>query len=73
MKIWTKREPNKGYIPSDKVHFRGIPFEITSLSHWGANKDDTLEVIKDKIRQDKTEGIVYLNVNFDGIDCFISR
>jgi len=73
MKVWIKRDLNKGYIPSDKVSFRGQRFEATSLSNWNVSKNDPLEKIQKAIKTDTTDTIVYLNVNFDGVQAFMKR
>lgn len=101
MKIWTRKELNRGYIPSDKIRVRGIPFEYITLSrfdkeHLNSDKikkmvgnfravnriDQLIDYVKFFIKRSQEymdivkEGYhthLYLNINFDGIDCFISR
>ena len=86
MRIWTKTERWKGYIPSDKVDVRGIPFESCSISNFGINYKDTQSILIEDIKakivlsdfykeivKDGYHTHLYLNKNFDGVDCFISR
>ena len=101
IKIWTKTELNKGYIPSDKVTFRNVRFEDYSLSNFDKkylNYKKLKRMVKNfreenrikdlitylkwcitksiKYQKMKKEGYhthIYLNINIDGVDCFISR
>ena len=101
IKIWTKKELNKGCIMSDKVTFRGVRFEIYGLSNFDnkyLNNNTIIQILKDcdnyprlkevinyikhwiqqseKYKQMVKDGYhthIYLNINFDGVDCFLSR
>lgn len=98
IKIWTKKELRKGYMPSDKVTFRGVRFEDYGLNNFGLDHDIVKEllqdymntkpyayfiktlkswiVMSDKFKQMEAEDYhthIYLNLNNDGVDCFISR
>lgn len=105
MKLYTRTEINKGYIPSDKQHLKIkddlIPFEIFGLSNfldkenyeefefeYNRDKNNKLSreiLIKQLIqtiiqsntyKEIEEEGYhkyLYLNINSDGVDCFISR
>ena len=43
MKIYHKTELNKGYIPSDKLHYKGIPFESFGLKNFGIDHNPIVE------------------------------
>lgn len=101
IKIWTKKELRKGYIPSDKVTFRGVRFESYGLSNFDERYLETekikrmmanfraensikelIEYVKFTITQsfkfyemqkEDYHTHIYLNINNDGVDCFISR
>lgn len=101
LKIWTKKELLKGSILSDKITYRGVRFEIFSLSNFDkehlnhlkikrmvdnfrreGNINQLIEYIKFFIflsplyKKMQSEGYhthIYLNVNFEGVDCYLSR
>lgn len=101
IKIWTQKELNRGYIPSDKITRRGVRFEHIGLSHFNEkylnsekmkrmvvnfrkeNKINELiifikSIIVESERYKKivSEGYhthIYLNINYDGVDCYLNR
>lgn len=101
MKILIKQEITKGHIPSDKITYRGVPFESFSLDFFDGNylkhkkitrmvknfrKEnrmiELIDYLKFFVRRSKKYKLmikenyhthIYLNINFDGVDCFISR
>ena len=101
IKIWTKKDLSKGFIPNDKITYRGVSFEIYGLSNFDKTHlnhkkilnlltncrrmgkiNDLIFYIKAYIQESEVfkrmelEGYhthIYLNLNFNGVDCFISR
>ena len=101
IKIWTRKELYKGYIPSDKIHYRGVAFEFFSLSFFDSvhlehkkitrmlnnfkreNKvNELIDYIKffmrrsrkfQEMEKENYHTHIYLNLNFDGVDCYLSR
>jgi len=100
MKIWTRKELFKGYIPYDKIKHRGERFELFSLSNFDSvhlehkkikrmvenfRKENKIKeligyikayvVVSETYKQLEKDGhtILYLNINNDGVDCFVSR
>lgn len=63
IKIWVKKEMYKGYIPYDKVNYRGHSFEYVGMSYFGIdyknfkkkwdsgkNRDKLITQIKNKVK-----------------------
>jgi len=101
IKIWTRKELFKGYIPSDKITRRGVSFEFVGLSHFDERHLETkkikrmitnfrkqnrmkefIEYVKHfiteskkfkEMEKDKYHKHIYLNINFDGVDCYLDR
>jgi len=86
MKIYHKQELLKGYIPSDKVTYNHKPYEHFSITNFGieykTTKDMPIQEAKARIIlsdtykdivKDNYHQSLYLNKNYDGIDCFIDR
>ena len=46
MKIYHKVEYWKGYIPSDKVHYKHIPFEACSIANFGISYKESKDYRK---------------------------
>ena len=63
LKIWTRKEIYKGYIPYDKIRYKGISFEDYSLSNFD-KKYLEHNKIKRMVKTFRTENMIEDLINY---------